>query len=175
MVRWKNIGAFFNPKGITSHFHNLLLPWNAVFLQSFVANIIGLKPCLRSRIVKMFESPMLSNSFSGMGMGYLSWGVTRFKGLYSLHILFLVHNLAESFFASVIVAVTKLELNGWMRLASWNFLHHGIPTHACSTYASSNKRVSFVRSIKNYMVLYLPKFFIENVNTFSYLISKSVT
>ncbi len=35
--------------------------------------------------------------------------------------------------------------------------------------------VSFVRSIKNYMVLHLPKFFIENANTFSYLISKFMT
>jgi hypothetical protein len=35
--------------------------------------------------------------------------------------------------------------------------------------------VSSVRSIKNCMVLHLPKFFIENVNTFSYLINKFVT
>ncbi len=35
--------------------------------------------------------------------------------------------------------------------------------------------VSFVRSIENYMVLHLPKSFIENASTFSYLISKSVT
>ncbi len=35
--------------------------------------------------------------------------------------------------------------------------------------------VSYVRFIDNYMVVHLPKSFIENVNTFSYLISKSVT
>jgi hypothetical protein len=35
--------------------------------------------------------------------------------------------------------------------------------------------VSFITSIKNCMVLHLLKFFIENVNTFSYLISKFVT
>jgi hypothetical protein len=35
--------------------------------------------------------------------------------------------------------------------------------------------VSFVRSIKNCMVLHLLKSFIENANTFSYLISKFVT
>jgi hypothetical protein len=35
--------------------------------------------------------------------------------------------------------------------------------------------VSYVRSIENCMVLHLPKSFIENVNTFSYLISKFVT
>jgi hypothetical protein len=34
--------------------------------------------------------------------------------------------------------------------------------------------VSSIRSIENYMVLYLPKSFIENVNTFSCLISKSL-
>jgi len=37
---------------------------------------IWLKPCFKSTIVKMFESPMLSNSSSRMGMGYLSRGVT---------------------------------------------------------------------------------------------------
>ncbi len=35
--------------------------------------------------------------------------------------------------------------------------------------------VSSIRSIENYMVLNLPKFFIENANTFSYLINKFVT
>jgi hypothetical protein len=35
--------------------------------------------------------------------------------------------------------------------------------------------VSSIRSIKNYMVLHLPKSFIKNVNTFSYLISKFMT
>jgi hypothetical protein len=35
--------------------------------------------------------------------------------------------------------------------------------------------VSSIRSIKNNMVLHLLKSFIENANTFSYLISKFVT
>ncbi len=35
--------------------------------------------------------------------------------------------------------------------------------------------VSCVRSINNCMVLHLPKFFIENANTFSYLINTYVT
>jgi hypothetical protein len=81
MTRWKKTSAFFNPKAITSHSQNLSLPWNVVFLRSFATSIIWLKPCFRSTIVKMFQSPMLSNSSLRMGMGYLFGGVTRLKGL----------------------------------------------------------------------------------------------
>jgi hypothetical protein len=53
-------------------FPQLVASMDVVFLQSFAVSTIWLKPCLKSTIVKMFESLMLSNNSSGMGMGYIS-------------------------------------------------------------------------------------------------------
>jgi hypothetical protein len=48
---------------------NLLLPWNVVFLRSFTASTIWLKPCLRSTIVKMLNFQCYQTILQGWAWG----------------------------------------------------------------------------------------------------------